>query len=177
MKRNRNIFQSGLLAAVIFAALTVVPQNAVAQITENEVRAMDQFLDAHPETREDLTRSPQLGNDRNYLNSHPELNDFLNRDQDVRNEMRNNANNFMRAATEYQTHGLQWAPYPAGEYSGGPGGEYQPHMRAALEHLQQALNELETAASDKGGYRKKAMEEVRRAQADVQAGIAYDNHH
>jgi hypothetical protein len=47
----------------------------------------------------------------------------------------------------------------------------QPHMQAALDHLRQAKSNLERASSDKGGYRKKAIEEVNDAIDETKKGI------
>lgn len=169
MKKSRNSFLGAWLAALAVTLFMAMPTKAAAEITENEVRTMDQFLDAHNGIRVDLTRDPHLGDDRGYLNNHPDLREFLEHNDGVRNELRTNANNFMRAVSDYQSHGRRWFA---------PGrGEYQPRMKAALDHLQAALVELEAASNDKGGYRRKAIDEVKRAQSNVQAGIAYDNRH
>jgi hypothetical protein len=48
----------------------------------------------------------------------------------------------------------------------------QPHMRAALTNLQNAKRNLEAATSDKGGYRKNAIEFVNKAIDEVNKGIA-----
>jgi pyruvate/2-oxoglutarate dehydrogenase complex dihydrolipoamide acyltransferase (E2) component len=50
----------------------------------------------------------------------------------------------------------------------------QPHMQAAKDHLQSALNNLQRASADKGGYREKAIDLVRDAIAEVNKGIAFD---
>ena len=47
----------------------------------------------------------------------------------------------------------------------------QPNMQAALEHLRQAKDNLERATSDKGGYRKKAINEVEDAISETKKGI------
>ena len=47
----------------------------------------------------------------------------------------------------------------------------QPHMRSALELLRSAKTNLEAATSDKGGYRKKAIEEVNDAIDETKKGI------
>lgn len=47
----------------------------------------------------------------------------------------------------------------------------QPHMQAALDHLRQAKSNLERASSDKGGYRKKAIDEVNDAIDETKKGI------
>ena len=57
------------------------------------------------------------------------------------------------------------------------GGEPQPHMHAAIDHLRAARQSLERADPDKGGHRVKAIELVDRAIGEVEAGIAYANHH
>ena len=48
----------------------------------------------------------------------------------------------------------------------------QPHMEAALGHLQSAYAELEKADHNKGGHRVKAMELIQGAIAEVQRGLA-----
>ena len=47
----------------------------------------------------------------------------------------------------------------------------QPHMQKALDHLQGALGELQTATHDKGGHRVRAVELVKNAIDQVQMGI------
>ncbi len=47
----------------------------------------------------------------------------------------------------------------------------QPHMTAALAALESAKNNLERAASDKGGHRGKALDLVRSAIDEVKKGI------
>jgi hypothetical protein len=47
----------------------------------------------------------------------------------------------------------------------------QPHMRSALELLRSAKSNLDSATTDKGGYRVKAIEEINRAIDETQKGI------
>lgn len=47
----------------------------------------------------------------------------------------------------------------------------QPHMQSALELLRSARTNLEHATSDKGGYRKKAIDEVNDAIDETKKGI------
>ncbi len=49
--------------------------------------------------------------------------------------------------------------------------DQQPHMTAALTHLQEAKKELEAAAPDKGGHRAEAIKAVDSAIHHTQAGI------
>jgi hypothetical protein len=53
----------------------------------------------------------------------------------------------------------------------------EPHMSAALGHLQEAKTELERATPNKGGHREKAMQLVDQAIEQVKAGEAYYEQH
>jgi hypothetical protein len=53
----------------------------------------------------------------------------------------------------------------------------EPHMSAAMGHLQQAKNELEKATATKGGHRENALRLVDQAMAEVQQGEVYDIRH
>jgi hypothetical protein len=59
----------------------------------------------------------------------------------------------------------------------GSGPEAQPAMTTAIEHLREAKRNLESATSDKGGHRIKALQRVDEAIAEVEAGMQYDNRH
>ena len=52
----------------------------------------------------------------------------------------------------------------------------EPHMSAALGHLQEAKAELEKATPNKGGHREKAMQLVDQAMQQVRAGEVYSEH-
>ena len=54
---------------------------------------------------------------------------------------------------------------------------HEPHMSAAIGHLQQAKEELQRAAPNKGGHREKAMELVNQAIQQIQGGEQYDEQH
>lgn len=49
----------------------------------------------------------------------------------------------------------------------------QPHMQAALDLLKSAKRNLESATTDKGGHRKKAIEYVNAAIDEVKKGIDF----
>ncbi len=55
--------------------------------------------------------------------------------------------------------------------------ENQPHMKAALEHLQAAKAELEKAEADKGGHREAAIKATNEAIGHVKEGIEFANKH
>jgi len=50
----------------------------------------------------------------------------------------------------------------------------QPHMHAAIEHLQSARRELAQATSDKGGHRTRALALVDEAIEQVRKGMRFD---
>jgi hypothetical protein len=50
---------------------------------------------------------------------------------------------------------------------------HEPHMSAAMGHLEQAKAELEKAAPNKGGHRERAMQLVDQAMQQVQEGEQY----
>ena len=60
----------------------------------------------------------------------------------------------------------------AGALIGGSAMAYQGHMWNALHALQNADNQLQMAAPDKGGHRVNAINLVNEAIGEVQAGIA-----
>lgn len=54
---------------------------------------------------------------------------------------------------------------------------HEPHMSAAIGHLQQAKDELQRATPNKGGHREKAMALVDQAIQQVQEGERYYEEH
>ena len=53
----------------------------------------------------------------------------------------------------------------------------QPHMDAALVHLNQAKTELAAAEHNKGGWRDAAIANTDKAIADTKRGLAYADTH
>jgi len=67
--------------------------------------------------------------------------------------------------------------YSALHAQNGQMARHEPHMSAALGHLQQAKEELQRATPNKGGHREKAMELVNQAIQQVQEGERYYQEH
>jgi hypothetical protein len=67
---------------------------------------------------------------------------------------------------------LTTAAFRAGEYAQG-----SPHMAMAKDALISAQKHLNEAEADKGGHRAKAIDLVKQAIAEVQAGIDYAAKH
>jgi acyl-CoA reductase-like NAD-dependent aldehyde dehydrogenase len=62
-------------------------------------------------------------------------------------------------------------------FAAGVWAERQPHMRAALEHLRSAKDELKAAARDKGGHRIAALKAIDEAIDHVKEGMRYADTH
>lgn len=71
----------------------------------------------------------------------------------------------------------QWNGGWEGHRGGGEHRIDQPNMDAAMQHLREAQQSLQEAASDKGGHRTNALQLIDQAMGEVQAGIRYDNEH
>lgn len=54
---------------------------------------------------------------------------------------------------------------------------HEPHMSAAMGHLQQAREELQRAAPNKGGHRERAMQLTDQAMQEIREGERYDMEH
>lgn len=54
---------------------------------------------------------------------------------------------------------------------------HEPHMSAAMGHLEQAKAELEKSTPNKGGHREKAMQLVDEAMQQVREGEQYYEQH
>jgi hypothetical protein len=72
-----------------------------SDITRQELARFDQFLDSHQEIAQQLRHDPSLVNDQNYVQGHPELQTFLQDHPGVREEIKENANYFMRQENRY----------------------------------------------------------------------------
>ncbi len=77
------------IATAIATIVAVVPRPAAAaDVSSEDVRAFDRFLDDHPWVERDLQRDPALVNDPRYIDDHRSLADFLGDHPDVRRELR-----------------------------------------------------------------------------------------
>jgi hypothetical protein len=63
------------------------------------------------------------------------------------------------------------------EGGGNLGGQAQPEMTEAIQHLREAQRNLESASHNKGGHRETALQLINQAITEVEAGIQYDNTH
>lgn len=66
------------------------------------VRNFDEYLDRHPEVREELRRNPKLANDPNYLAKHPGLQKFESTHPGVQKDLSQHPDRFMKHESKYQ---------------------------------------------------------------------------
>jgi hypothetical protein len=84
------------------------PSNAAVQGDEanrRELGQFNEFLDSHQEVAEQLRRDPSLADNPQFLNSHPELQMFLQDRPEIREQLTNDPNAFMRQEDAFGRNG------------------------------------------------------------------------
>src|SRR5258706_7643304 len=76
-------------------------QNPNPDLTRQQVAAMDQFLDSHPDIDKTLSRNPWLIRNAEYLKEHPELQTFLNQHPEIREESAETPKYFMQRENRF----------------------------------------------------------------------------
>jgi dsDNA-binding SOS-regulon protein len=72
--------------------------------TRGELARFDQFLDSHREIAEQLRKDPSLVNNPQFESSHPALHTYLQDHPQIREELKENPNAFMRQEDRYDRH-------------------------------------------------------------------------
>jgi hypothetical protein len=70
-------------------------------INRQELARFDQFLDSHPEVAGQLRKDPSLVNNDDFVKQHPSLQAYLQEHPQVRQEIKENPNAFMRQESRY----------------------------------------------------------------------------
>jgi hypothetical protein len=65
-------------------------------VSRRDLVQFNRFLDSHPEIAEQLRKNPSLADDREFIRNHPELQTYLQENPGVRDQLRQDANAFMR---------------------------------------------------------------------------------
>lgn len=117
MKRHYFHLKSWLalpaLAIIFGAGMPANAQSAPAQnngtvqdrdsdVTRQELAEFDQFLDSHREIAQQLQKDPSLANDPDYVTNHPDLQRYLQDHPAIREELKENANGFMKDEAVYE---------------------------------------------------------------------------
>jgi hypothetical protein len=73
----------------------MAPSKEGNDLTKQEIKTWDGFLDSHPNIAQDLQRDPQKVNDAEWVSKHPELQSFLSDHPKVREELKKNPSKVM----------------------------------------------------------------------------------
>jgi len=69
-----------------------------------QLASMDRFLDGHPEIAEQLRKDPSLVKNEEFVEKHPALQDYLRQHSEVREEITENPDAFMRQEQRFDRH-------------------------------------------------------------------------
>lgn len=72
-----------------------MPQDRDADLTRQQLSALDQFLDQHPELSEQIRGNPSLVNNEEFVENHPDLQRYLQQHPEVREDLNQNPNAVM----------------------------------------------------------------------------------
>jgi hypothetical protein len=85
------------------------------------------FLAAHSDIRDELTKSPGMVNNDIYLNKHPELREFLASHPSVRDQLKANPRAFLNDNRKPDSHATPPAPADTGKNGPGEGEKGEDH--------------------------------------------------
>jgi hypothetical protein len=71
------------------------------EVTRAQAASADQFLESHPEIRQELRQNPSLIDNKQYLEQHPELQQYLNNNPGIRKEWTQFPGAFESRAAQY----------------------------------------------------------------------------
>ncbi len=109
MKTRKLQFKSWLtFSALAISCSLATPANAQStkplpdtDTTRQELASFDQFLDSHRETAEQLRKDPSLVNNQEFLKNHPALQTYLQQHPQVREEIKESPETFMRKENRF----------------------------------------------------------------------------
>jgi hypothetical protein len=109
MKTRRLQFKSWLtFSALAISCSLATPANAQTakplpdtDTTRQELASFDKFLDSHRETAEQLRKDPSLVNNPEFLKNHPALQAYLQQHPQVREEIKESPETFMRKENRF----------------------------------------------------------------------------
>ncbi len=106
MKRTGVTTQFGLatlaLATLIWSASagaqtqSAIPQDNDANLTQQQLSTLDQFLDSHPDVAQQVRKNPSLINNEEFVENHPALQQYLQAHPEVREGLTQNPGVVMR---------------------------------------------------------------------------------
>ncbi len=87
--------------------------NPNRDLTNGEVKEMDEFLDKHQKIAKDLDKNPSLVNDDKYLKHHKDLGAFMDQKPEMREELKENPSYFMHRQERLERHEGEMHGQPA----------------------------------------------------------------
>ncbi|MGB8579296.1 MAG: hypothetical protein WCD47_00615 [Candidatus Sulfotelmatobacter sp.] len=76
-------------------------------VTGRELASFNEFMEGHSNIASELSKSPSLANNPEYLENHPELQDYLKAHPQVHEELSENPQGFLASAQHFNGHSAQ----------------------------------------------------------------------
>ncbi|MGB9468962.1 MAG: hypothetical protein WBQ59_06395, partial [Candidatus Acidiferrum sp.] len=76
----------------------------------NHTASFGEFLGAHANINEQLSKDPSLAKRDDYLQDHPELRDYLNQHPEVRVDLNNDPQSFVKSCQQFNANGQAGKP-------------------------------------------------------------------
>jgi hypothetical protein len=73
-----------------------------------QLKIFDEFLEQHPNIRQDANKNPDVLKDPNYVASHPDLKQFLDQHSDLKDRLFDNPAAFLQGAEKSEGKTTQW---------------------------------------------------------------------
>ena len=76
-------------------------------VTGRELSSFHEFMEGHSNIASELSKTPSLANNQEYLESHPALQDYLKAHPEVHEELSENPQGFLASAQQFNAHSTQ----------------------------------------------------------------------
>jgi phage-related protein len=76
-------------------------------VTGRELASFNEFMEGHSNIASELSKTPSLANNQEYLENHPALQDYLKAHPQVNEELSENPQGFLESAQQFNAHSTQ----------------------------------------------------------------------
>jgi GrpB-like predicted nucleotidyltransferase (UPF0157 family) len=76
-------------------------------VTGRELASFNEFMEGHSNIASELSKTPSLANNQEYLENHPALQDYLKAHPQVHQELSENPQAFLASAQQFNAHSTQ----------------------------------------------------------------------
>ena len=76
-------------------------------VTGRELASFNEFMEGHSHIASELSKTPSLANNQEFLENHPELQDYLKAHPQVHEELSENPQGFLASAQQFNGHSTQ----------------------------------------------------------------------